>query len=280
VTDTRTPPTEPGAALLRAGRFFRPGTPAPDLHSIRVNCTGSCRWKVYVKDGIITWETQATDYPSVGPDRPEYEPRGCPRGAAFWEAKERLKDAVPAWAEIQGDPGRRRARTHHQGIRTRSHRGLLPHPRDVDGLPCGGRPLPLADRRADAVVLRLVCRPSGGLPAGRIPPLSPVVDVLSETGHDGEDAGNLFGAIDTLRIPLEYLAELFTAGEEAGGGRGDVPAAGDRQVRGPVRHPDRGDGRRPATGGVGSAASTTRAGPAWAVTAPSGRTRAADGCRW
>ncbi|MGV9435732.1 4Fe-4S dicluster domain-containing protein, partial [Nocardia sp. NPDC003648] len=46
-----------------------------------------------------------------------------------------------------------------------------------------------------------------------VPPLSPVVDVLSETGHDGEDAGNLFGAIDALRIPIEYLAELFTAGE-------------------------------------------------------------------
>jgi nitrate reductase alpha subunit len=48
-----------------------------------VNCTGSCSWKVYVKDGIITWETQQTDYPSVGADSPEYEPRGCPRGAAF-----------------------------------------------------------------------------------------------------------------------------------------------------------------------------------------------------
>ncbi|OAH14257.1 nitrate reductase subunit beta [Streptomyces jeddahensis] len=46
-----------------------------------------------------------------------------------------------------------------------------------------------------------------------IPPLSPVVDALAETGFDGEDAGNLFGAIDTLRIPLEYLAELFTAGD-------------------------------------------------------------------
>jgi nitrate reductase beta subunit len=46
-----------------------------------------------------------------------------------------------------------------------------------------------------------------------IPPLSPVVDALAGTGHDGEDAGNLFGAIDTLRIPLEYLAELFTAGD-------------------------------------------------------------------
>ena len=48
-----------------------------------VNCTGSCSWKVYVKDGVITWEAQQTDYPSAGPDKPEYEPRGCPRGAAF-----------------------------------------------------------------------------------------------------------------------------------------------------------------------------------------------------
>ncbi|NUW44234.1 nitrate reductase subunit beta [Nonomuraea rhodomycinica] len=46
-----------------------------------------------------------------------------------------------------------------------------------------------------------------------IPPLSPVVDVLADTGHDGEDAGNLFGAIDALRIPIGYLAELFTAGD-------------------------------------------------------------------
>ena len=46
-----------------------------------------------------------------------------------------------------------------------------------------------------------------------IPPLSPVVDSLTETGHDGEKAGNLFGAIDAMRIPVDYLAELFTAGD-------------------------------------------------------------------
>ncbi|MDT2977524.1 Respiratory nitrate reductase alpha chain [Staphylococcus argenteus] len=48
-----------------------------------VNCTGSCSWKVFVKNGVITWENQQTDYPSCGPDMPEYEPRGCPRGASF-----------------------------------------------------------------------------------------------------------------------------------------------------------------------------------------------------
>ncbi|MBD7995638.1 nitrate reductase subunit beta [Arthrobacter sp. Sa2CUA1] len=46
-----------------------------------------------------------------------------------------------------------------------------------------------------------------------VPPLSPIVDVLQGQGHDGEDAGNLFGAIEALRIPVEYLAELFTAGD-------------------------------------------------------------------
>lgn len=48
-----------------------------------------------------------------------------------------------------------------------------------------------------------------------IPPLSPVVDVIRDTGHDAEDRDNLFAAIDTLRIPVEYLANLFTAGDVA-----------------------------------------------------------------
>lgn len=46
-----------------------------------------------------------------------------------------------------------------------------------------------------------------------IPPLSPVVDLLRDQGHDAEAAGNLFGAIDALRIPVDYLAEMFTAGD-------------------------------------------------------------------
>lgn len=95
-----------------------------------VNCTGSCSWNVYVKDGIITWETQALDYPTNGPDMPEYEPRGCPRGASFsWyiyspnrvrhpyvrgellelyrAERSQGKDAVEAWANIVEDPKKR-----------------------------------------------------------------------------------------------------------------------------------------------------------------------------
>lgn len=92
-----------------------------------VNCTGSCSWKVFVKDGIVTWETQQTDYPSTGSDMPEYEPRGCPRGAAFswyiysplrirypyvrdvllryWrDALDNYNDPVAAWKSIVEDP--------------------------------------------------------------------------------------------------------------------------------------------------------------------------------
>ena len=48
-----------------------------------------------------------------------------------------------------------------------------------------------------------------------IPPLSPVVDALRDTGHDAEDQRNLFAAIEAMRIPVDYLAGLFSAGDPA-----------------------------------------------------------------
>jgi len=48
-----------------------------------VNCTGSCSWKIHVKGGIVTWETQQTDYPRTRWDMPNHEPRGCARGASY-----------------------------------------------------------------------------------------------------------------------------------------------------------------------------------------------------
>ena len=103
-----------------------------------VNCTGSCSWNVYVKEGLITWESQAVDYPSTGPEMPDYEPRGCPRGASFsWytysplrvkypyvrgsllemfrEARARLGDPVDAWAEIVEDPEKARLYKRQRG---------------------------------------------------------------------------------------------------------------------------------------------------------------------
>ena len=65
---------------------------------------------------------------------------------------------------------------------------------------------------------------------------------LRDTGHDAEDHGNLFGAIDALRIPVEYLAELFTAGDLAPVDRVPAHAGGDALLH--ARHQPR---PRPAT---------------------------------
>ena len=45
-----------------------------------------------------------------------------------------------------------------------------------------------------------------------VPPLSPVVSTLEVDGYEA-DPDDVFGAIDHLRIPLEYLANLLTAGD-------------------------------------------------------------------
>ncbi|MGH9519238.1 MAG: molybdopterin-dependent oxidoreductase, partial [Terriglobales bacterium] len=88
-----------------------------------VNCTGGCSWDVFVKNGLVTWETQALDYPKLDPALPGYEPRGCQRGITFswyiyspirvkypyvrgvlldhWRAaRQRHADPVEAWAEL------------------------------------------------------------------------------------------------------------------------------------------------------------------------------------
>ncbi len=87
-----------------------------------VNCTGSCSWKIYVKGGIVTWETQQTDYPRTRPDLPNHEPRGCSRGASYswylysanrlrhplirsrllkaWRTARATRTPVAAWASI------------------------------------------------------------------------------------------------------------------------------------------------------------------------------------
>ncbi|MFC8714886.1 nitrate reductase subunit beta [Streptomyces sp. NPDC057197] len=46
-----------------------------------------------------------------------------------------------------------------------------------------------------------------------VPPLSPVADAVHTTGHHDDDPDRIFAAIDELRIPVEYLANLFTAGD-------------------------------------------------------------------
>ncbi|SCM76421.1 nitrate reductase 1, alpha subunit [uncultured Pleomorphomonas sp.] len=107
-----------------------------------VNCTGSCSWKIYVKGGIVTWETQQTDYPRTRADLPNHEPRGCARGASYswylysgarvkhpmvrgrllrlWREARKTMSPVAAWASIVGDAEKRKSYTSIRG-----HGGLV-----------------------------------------------------------------------------------------------------------------------------------------------------------
>jgi nitrate reductase alpha subunit len=107
-----------------------------------VNCTGSCSWKIYVKGGIVTWETQQTDYPRTRPDLPNHEPRGCARGASYswylysgarvkypmirgrllkqWRAARAKLSPVAAWASIVENPEKR-----HSYVSIRGHGGFV-----------------------------------------------------------------------------------------------------------------------------------------------------------
>ncbi|MBI4516425.1 MAG: molybdopterin-dependent oxidoreductase [Deltaproteobacteria bacterium] len=44
-----------------------------------------CAWNVYVKDGIVWREEQVAAYPQVRPELPDFNPRGCQKGACYSE---------------------------------------------------------------------------------------------------------------------------------------------------------------------------------------------------
>jgi nitrate reductase / nitrite oxidoreductase, alpha subunit len=192
-----------------------------------VNCTGSCSWKVYVKDGIITWETQQTDYPTTGPDKPEYEPRGCPRGAAFsWytysptrvrypyvrgvllemyrEARERTGDPVAAWAEIVSDPVRAR--------RYKSARGK------------GGLVRATWDEATEMVAAAHVHTVKAFGP-DRVAGFSPIPAMSMVSHASGARFFSLMGA--TMLSFYDWYADLPVASPQVFGDQTDVPESGD-----------------------------------------------------
>jgi nitrate reductase alpha subunit len=101
------------------------------------NCTGSCSWKIYVKGGLVTWETQQTDYPRTRPDLPNHEPRGCSRGASYswymysgnrvkyplvrsrlikaWRKARQTLSPIAAWRSIQENPETRKSYVSKRG---------------------------------------------------------------------------------------------------------------------------------------------------------------------
>ncbi|MEU8225324.1 nitrate reductase subunit alpha [Kribbella sp. NPDC048915] len=240
-------------ALVRTRRYFTRGKVSDDLRTLTkqggrgaddfyrdrwshdkvvrsthgVNCTGSCSWKVYVKDGIITWETQQTDYPSVGPDKPEYEPRGCPRGAAFsWytysptrirypyvrgvlldlyrQAKAQYGDPVAAWAHIVDDP--------ELAHRYKAARGK------------GGLVRSTWDEATELVAAAYVHTLQKWGP-DRIAGFSPIPAMSMVSHASGARFTSLIGG--TMLSFYDWYADLPVASPQVFGDQTDVPESGD-----------------------------------------------------
>ncbi|MEQ9692327.1 MAG: molybdopterin-dependent oxidoreductase, partial [Bauldia litoralis] len=91
-----------------------------------------------VKGGIVTWETQQTDYPRTRPDLPNHEPRGCARGASYswylysanrvkyplvrsrllrlWREARVSMTPVAAWKSIVETPAKRASYVEKRGL--------------------------------------------------------------------------------------------------------------------------------------------------------------------
>ena len=95
-----------------------------------VNCTGSCSWKVYVKDGIITWSRSRPTIHRTARIHRNTSRAAARAGPFSWytyspirikypyvrgvlvemyrEAKEQVGDPVEAWAAVVEDPEKSR----------------------------------------------------------------------------------------------------------------------------------------------------------------------------
>ena len=111
------------------------------------------------------------------------------------------RDLLGAQRSVFLDPEdpdvREAARARRHPRRLDRGRPALPGLRPRDPLGRGAAAAPRVPHAADGLVR---------------PPLSPVVSTLELDGYEA-DPDDVFGAIDNLRIPLEYLANLLTAGD-------------------------------------------------------------------
>jgi len=49
----------------------------------RTNCISACSWNLFVKDGVVWREEQNAIYEQARPDVPDFNPRGCQKGACY-----------------------------------------------------------------------------------------------------------------------------------------------------------------------------------------------------
>ncbi|MGZ4389558.1 MAG: molybdopterin-dependent oxidoreductase, partial [Gaiellaceae bacterium] len=189
-----------------------------------VNCTGSCSWQVYVKDGLIAWETQQTDYPENGCDEPDYEPRGCPRGASFsWYVYSPLRVRHPyvrgalldlwhaALAETAGDPVDAWARVAADG----SYKGL----RGKGGFVRAGWD------EVNTLVAAALTHTIGRYGPDRVAGFSPIPAMSMASYAGGARFLSLLGA--TILSFYDWYCDLPPASPQVFGDQTDVPESAD-----------------------------------------------------
>jgi len=241
-------------ALVRSRRFFTRGEVSPDLRALHkkggrqaddfyrdrwshdkvvrsthgVNCTGSCSWKVYVKDGIITWETQQTDYPSVGPDSPEYEPRGCPRGAAFsWYTYSPTRIRYPYVRGVLLQMYRE-AKRQHDGDPVRAWAHIVDNPLRASAYKSargkGGLVRATWDEATEMVAAAHVHTIAKWGP-DRVAGFSPIPAMSMVSHASGARFVNLIGG--SMLSFYDWYADLPVASPQVFGDQTDVPESGD-----------------------------------------------------
>ncbi|MGZ5400495.1 MAG: molybdopterin-dependent oxidoreductase, partial [Nocardioides sp.] len=241
-------------ALVRSRRFFTRGTVSEDLRTLSkvggreaddfyrdrwshdkvvrsthgVNCTGSCSWKVYVKDGIITWETQQTDYPSVGPDSPEYEPRGCPRGAAFsWYTYSPTRVRYPYVRGVLLQMFRE-AKAQHGGDPVKAWEHIVENPQRAKAYKSargkGGLVRATWDEATEIVAAAHVHTIKKYGP-DRVAGFSPIPAMSMVSHASGARFVNLIGG--SMLSFYDWYADLPVASPQVFGDQTDVPESGD-----------------------------------------------------
>ncbi len=241
-------------ALVRTRRFFTRSRVSDDLRTLHkvggreadsfyrdrwshdkvvrsthgVNCTGSCSWKVYVKDGIITWETQQTDYPSVGPDKPEYEPRGCPRGAAFsWYTYSPTRVRYPYVRGVLLTMFRE-AKSQHDGDPVKAWAHIVDHPQRAKAYKAargkGGLVRATWDEATEMIAAAYVHTIKKWGP-DRVAGFSPIPAMSMVSHASGARFTSLVGG--SMLSFYDWYADLPVASPQVFGDQTDVPESGD-----------------------------------------------------
>ncbi|WP_104526351.1 nitrate reductase subunit beta [Blastococcus atacamensis] len=179
-------------------------------------CVSACPYKkVYVNHATGKAEKCTFCFPRIEAGQPTICSETCVGRLRYLGIVLYDEDAVLAAASVEDE---------HDLLEAQRDVFLDPHDPAVQALArAAGMPDEWLEAAKQSPVWRLISEYRIALPlhpeyrtlpmVWYVPPLSPVLDAVGSAGRDDTDADDVFHTIRDLRIPVEYLAELFTAGD-------------------------------------------------------------------